>query len=923
MTELIAEAAAEVESAKAVLTRILPDEEERKAAIELLAYAIENAHDEDSSSWLLRARGRALELFAGRLLVLRFSRSKTQISVMGPITEELRALTLDADSNGVWKVVPGGIFLTIANGQIAAATPLLKNPIDQFVDGAIERVRRRVSLEDHRPDIVAYIAECVGRPLPTPIEAPEQLREDDDPTENEQEREPRVRGRAPIFDHSDTSIATLLDEITAKTLALPDMQRPFVWENTRVRDLLDSLFVGYPVGTLLLWNTNDSRSAHSLGNAPDALRANKLVIDGQQRLTALNAVMRGSDIVDADGAKRKILIAFRPRDGKFEVSDAAILKNPEFIPNITELWNGTRTASQIKREFLKALAERGKTIDDAYENAVDENLNRAKELTNYRFPVVVIRSNATDEDVADVFVRINNQGVRLGQPDFVLTLLSVFHEQLRDRIENAALKMSENPIVELDPPQLLRVACATGFKRAKMSAVYRFLRGVDPTTGDTNIDARKQRLDQLDAAATECVNPTVWRDFILRVQHAGIVHSSLVASTNAITNAYALYVLALRSGVTKPRADEVISRWLFGTTLTARYSASSETKFEQDLERVRERQGDQFISALDEMLDEVLTDDFWLRGLHAALETQKLRTPAALGFRAAQIVLNANALFSDQTLRNMIAPPGTGKRAAVESHHLHPRKWLEKQGVRDRRDINQVANLANVGWYENGVIGARSPADYVPVVRDKLGIDDAVWAKQCAEHALPVGWEKLEYGAFLGDRRRRMAELIRVAYGKLGGESGSDGTPPPWFFPDAQVVWVRIAETELALRQVVREIFVELFEDQAAAQIEATMQGSDAASVQRALRSRPVNAGPLSIVDYLYLGQLSQLLFSKQAWPKAQQRLGGAEKRKLAEAIEQITPVRNAIAHVREVERPKLQKASVACDDVLAMLNHP
>ena len=131
-------------------------------------------------------------------------------------------------------------------------------------------------------------------------------------------REPRVRGRAPIFENEHRSIASLISDIEREVIALPDLQRPFVWEDTKVRDLLDLLFVGFPVGTLVFWHTSDNKDARALGADRPGLRATTLVIDGQQRLTSLYAVMKGEQVVGKEGEMRRISIAFRPRDGRFE-----------------------------------------------------------------------------------------------------------------------------------------------------------------------------------------------------------------------------------------------------------------------------------------------------------------------------------------------------------------------------------------------------------------------------------------------------------------------------------------------------------------------------------------------------------------------------------------------------------------------------
>src|SRR5262249_54046244 len=149
-----------------------------------------------------------------------------------------------------------------------------------------------------------------------------------------------------------------------------------------------------------------------------------------------------------------------------------------------------------------------------------------------------------------------------------------------------------------------------------------------------------------------------------------------------------------RTRVPKSELDSAISRWIFGTLLTARYSGSSETVFEQDLSRVgRLEAGDAagFVRVLDDAPDETLTADYWTHRLVASLETQKARAPAALAFRAAQIILRSRALFSDQLLQNLLETSPTATRAASEAHHLFPEAWLYSRGIRDRRSVNQVA----------------------------------------------------------------------------------------------------------------------------------------------------------------------------------------------------------------------------------------
>ena len=913
--------------------RLLPNESVRRDALEFLAFAIENADEERDDAWYLRQTPNRLKLVTGGLTACEVTRTALRVSVIGPIGEEVReAIGAEVADDYVFSSIPGALFLALPLEKSPHALVHLKEGLNAFVDVAMGRVRRPPNLvEHHVPEAVGVVGHLVGRQLPQP-EPGEQVDEvhDEEGEVDESDpiasREPKVRGRPQIFERGERTIASLMSDVDRETIALPDLQRPFVWEDIRVRNLFDSLFLGFPVGTLVLWHTATGRDARAIGTDRAPARPPTLVIDGQQRLTSLFAVMQGKRLVGPDGDERKITLGFRPRDGRFEVVSAAIRNDPEFLADVTELWTGTRPNSQIRRELLNALRDAGRAVDDRYEDAVERNLEVAKAITNYRFPTIEIRETGqedlAEEAISEIFVRINNEGKRLGQADFVLTLLSVYHGKLRDLIEERAREMSESSVVALDTQQLLRAACGVAFNRARMSAVYKYLRGIDPNTREPNPDRRQQMILQLDEAAKACMEKTPWRDFLLRVRHAGFVGPALIASKNAIVNAYAFHTRGRRAGVPKARLDELISRWVFGTLMTARYSGMSETAFEQDLARVADLDPEGFVGAMDEALRQAITPSYWAEHLFPLLETQKARAPAALAFRAAQVVLGARALFSDQLLQNVLDPPSTGTRAAGELHHLFPKDWLESHGMKDRRRANQVANLADVGWHENSTIGSRGPSDYVPRLRQHLNLDDDKWGRQCAEHALPLGWENMDFETFLLERRRRMADLVRVAFRKLGGEGDGQPLTPPWFLPGAEVVWQRIAETERALRAMVREVYKAAFGDAAADKLQEALPEQERKTLERALRSRPQGSDPLTVVDYVYLGQLPPLLFLPGAWQRARERFGGGDKvkEKLAAALTQIAPVRNEIAHVREVSPERLQRANVACSEVLEML---
>jgi hypothetical protein len=911
----------------------IPDPQARHAVLQLMAFAIENADEERPGGWLVRETQRGLRLLTGRLIALDFRKGRLRIAVQGSVTpEEVTALRADPEKEDVeFRSIQGAQLLTIPPQKATAALESLRTRFNSFVDSAMALIRRPVDLSDHCPEAVALIGQTLGRALPQPVAEEESADEGETDAEGEsadESRNPIVRGRAPIFELGNQSILGLIDEIERDRIALPDLQRPFVWEDTKVRDLLDSLFVGFPVGTLVFWQAAADSDARMVGSDKASSRATTLVIDGQQRLTSLYAVIRGAEVVAQDGSRYRIQIAFRPRDGRFEVADAATRNDPEFLNDVTELWRPEKGRPQIRRDLLNGLRDAGRVVSQDYEDAVERNLDRAHSIGDYRFPTVLIRRTAamggpetTEEDVAEIFVRINNQGTRLRQSDFVLTLLSVFHGALRDRIEQSAKSMSDGRAISIDAQQLLRVACAVAFGRARMLAIYRFLRGVDPVTGEAEPDDRRRRLSELDVAAEDCMDLTTWRDFLIRVGRAGFVSEDLVSSKSAIVNAYALYVRGLRLGVARAQLGQLISRWVFGTLLTARYSSSSETVFERDLTRIAFGQNvtaESFVAEIDRALDEILTNDFWTHTLPSMLETPRSTSPVALAFKAAQIVLGSRALFSDVTIQQLCDPSASAARSAAETHHLFPVSWLRRNGVEDRRLINQVANLTDVGWHENSQISAQGPAQYVPKMREAASIDDERWRRSLAEHGLPIGWEAMPYVHFLRERRSRMADMIRVAYRQLGGEPDASPLSPPWFMPGTEEVWKEIAEAELGLRQAVRRVYSERFGGEAVSRIEERLSGRERESLARALRSRPSGADPLTITDYLYIGQLLPLLTHGEV-SEVSGRLfswNRETKGKMNDAIAAIAPVRNEIAHVREVERERLLRATLAASEI-------
>jgi hypothetical protein len=581
------------------------------------------------------------------------------------------------------------------------------------------------------------------------------------------------------FKRVDYDLSGLLHYIDIGDIGLPDIQRPFVWSNSKVRDLFDSMYHGFPVGYLLFWENAQTNTVKQIGiGSKQHTVPSRLIVDGQQRLTSLYAVFRGRKVIDEDYKEREIEIAFRPRDGKFEVADAAIRRDPEWIPNISELWATGKSSYQLVKGFLQSLGAKTQ-LTDAEEEEISHNLDRLFDLQKYPFTALEIAPTVEEEQVADIFVRINSEGVKLNQADFILTLLSVFWDEGRHELERFCRASRQpsapgkgaspfNHFIRPDPDQLLRVSVALGFYRGRLKSVYQVLRGKDLETGAYSAERRESQFDVLKDAQAKVLDLTHWHQFLSSLIGAGFRSGEMVSSQNALLYAYAFYLLGrTRYGVQEHKLQKIIGRWFFFTSLTGRYTSSPETIMDSDLNKLKVvNTSAEFVSVLDAMMASELTNDFWGITLPANLDSSSARNPELFAFVASQNRLGASVLFSHKKVGDLIDPALQTKKKALERHHLFPRGWLEKQGIADLKVINQVANFSLLEWPDNISIGEAPPYEYVPKIRQRFSSSE--WDQMEELHALPKGWEQMDYDTFLTERRRLMAALIRRGFETLG-----------------------------------------------------------------------------------------------------------------------------------------------------------
>ena len=579
-----------------------------------------------------------------------------------------------------------------------------------------------------------------------------------------------------LFKKVDYILKKLVEDISMGEIGLPDIQRPFVWSMTKVRDLFDSMYRGFPIGYLLFWENGSSDTHRTIGAGPKQKVARLLIVDGQQRLTSLYAVMKAVPVITKNFKSQRIKIAFHPLSEKFEVSNAAIEKDAEWIPDISILWQPDTKPHAFKRKFLEKLGKR-RPLTAEEEDIIHERIDRLIKLEEYPLTALEISSSVDEDKVSEIFVRINSKGEALNQANFILTLMSVFWDEGRKELEEFCRRSKApspggspspfNHYLRPNPEQLLRVSVALGFRRARLEHVYSLLRGKDLETRQFSDEQRVKQFALLQEAQAYTLDLQNWHEFFKVLKRAGYPSDQLISSQMAVLYTYALWLIGKRDfKVDLYRLREVMARWFFMATLTGRYTSSPEARFEQDMALLRSANtADDFVRILDEQINAVLTKDYWEVTLPNELETAAARNTAQFAYYAALCLLEARVLYSKMKVSELLDPTTKAKKTALERHHLFPRKYLQRIGVREKRLINQVANYALVEWSDNIKISDRAPRDYVPELEERFASDEL--QQMYDWHGLPSNWYELDYEDFLKERRRRIALIIKSGFERL------------------------------------------------------------------------------------------------------------------------------------------------------------
>jgi hypothetical protein len=918
------------------MARYFHEETERKRLCQLMATHIELAHAQGASCWEITVRKRRIRLNVGRLAALEFTKDQLRLGLVPEdLSDDLRD---QLQKEGRWSAE----FATKPVTRLCAFEPRRYWELESGLAPSVKeyvRIAAQTGLQTpfhrfHAPAMLDYLEQVLERKLPRPIYQTTSVAKTSAPTEHKTLMEPATRfdSRQSLFHKVDYTVGHLASSIELGDIGLPELQRPFVWDRSKVRDLFDSMFRGFPVGFLLLWSNAQMQPGKQIGIETKQLKApGHLVVDGQQRLTSLYAVFKSATVLKSDFTPTRIEIAFRPRDGRFEVADAAVQRDPEFIPSISILWSTRGGEHRFVGAFINKLKQTKETRPED-EDVISDNISRLQNLINYQLTALVIQPDVQEDDVADIFVRINNQGVKLDQADFILTLLSVFWPEGRKQLEDFSRAAKQPPtmdarlspfnyLIQPGPDQMLRASIGLGFLRGRMKAVYQILRGRDSETGQFLPELRDAQFARLKDAQPKVLDLNDWHAYLQALRSAGFVGPETISSENSVIYTYVLYLLAKhQSGVDEPILSRLIRRWFVTVTLSARYSGSSESTMDGDLGDLKEAKSPAaFLASLERKIETTLTPDFWSISLPEALETSAALAPQLLAFRAAQVVLSAPVLFSDKKVRDLLDPAIRPPTKSVEQHHLFPRAWLKRQGITTSKRINQVANLTLLEWPKNRDLSDLPPSEYFPRLRKEFAAGQ--WEHMHHLHALPPGWESMEYEHFLEQRRKMMAQVIRQAFQALSPSDDHAGVILADASLEERQVWPLVQTVEQRLRAIVRGKYDAEWGVRADGQIAATLGKDALAAIEKtrskhlAVYERAIDPATADVLDYCYLGQLGQLMSSNAAWTLFQSAF--RDKRELDDLLKRIIPVRNDLAHFRRVPAKELDRCRLAADDLL------
>jgi hypothetical protein len=586
-------------------------------------------------------------------------------------------------------------------------------------------------------------------------------------------------------------IETLLTWVKSGEIAIPEIQRPFVWEATKVRNLLDSLYRGYPVGYLIVWRNPTVRLKDGTSAA-----GKRILIDGQQRVTALMAAILGQEALTKDYETVRIRIAFHPEEERFEVANPAIRKDAQWIADVAEVFAPEASVSELTDVY----SERNQGAD---RRQVSRVLERLRKIINNHVAVIELADDLDIETVTEIFIRVNSAGTELSQADFAMSKIAVndahggnllrkaidyfchlaVAPEFLSRIEKndkafAAseflppmrwLKDVNDDIYDPTYTDMLRVAFTSEFGRGRMQDLVALLSGRNFETKAFEEAIVADSFARLKRGVLAFVNQTHFERLTMILRSAGFVTRELIGGQNAVNFAYVLYLRGRAERMAAVDLERLIRRWYAMSILSDRYKGSQETAFDVDIRQVGTRGLQEYADAA---IASELPGSFWTGMLPQLMDTSSARSPYFLAYKAAQVKLGDKGFLSrDITVRDLLL-----NRCDV--HHVYPKQHLKAQGLTPGR-YNQIANFVIAQSEINIAIGDKAPARYFAELAEQAaggarrygGITDAAemranFRSSCLPETLLEG-EIFGYDEFLERRRKLMALKIKAWFETL------------------------------------------------------------------------------------------------------------------------------------------------------------
>ena len=595
--------------------------------------------------------------------------------------------------------------------------------------------------------------------------------------------------RADNYKITQYSVSSILGYVENSQIAIPEIQRPFVWKGEEVRALIDSLYEGYPIGYLIVWQNSQVR-VRNFGKGG----TKKILIDGQQRVTALMAALLGKEVLDEQYQSHRIRIAFNPLAGKeeerFAVCDTKHEEDSRWIPDISIFFRRDFSFRQFEKEYKEANPDEDFT-------PLEESVDTLKEIVKHQVGVIELSFPLDIDVVSEIFIRINLQGKPLNQEDFVMSKISVNEQYGGDYIRNCidyfchllrepsfyqvlqqneteffnseygkALTWCQNEEQSLYIPSyadVLKVVLISYFGKTRIGDLVHLLSGRD---GEKKIFSKKEiskkvseeAFEKLGAGVKAFVCEENFQGFQKALKKAGYSCSRLLYSQSVLNYCYAMYLLMYRQGIGEKERESLLSKWITMAMITGHYQSGGESTVQKDYANAQEEGFASYLAQIEELK---LTDEFYNNILPEKFTSTTARTAPFLAYVATQCARGVHSLYSDVTIEELY-------KNKTESYQILPKAYLAKCGYKTREIYGQVANLTYISKETKDIIRKKSPVDYKENLEKAIGIEKirtSLKENGLAETIFTAN--ETDVIQILDDRRRQMASEIRDFYKTL------------------------------------------------------------------------------------------------------------------------------------------------------------